>query len=115
MMDFVPTARVADGLLRVQLADSAGDRRVSFGCVVDVTTLGAVVGVEILDVTQQLGIDARAVGSIRVTDDFHWSYDPEVDAFYLRLRNEVAPVQKSSTGIAILDHQNRIVALEVSL
>lgn len=106
-----PRASLEDGLLTVILIAGEVARRIDFDGVLDQTALGEAVGVEILDLRSQLGDGevppAPASGLPR------WSYDSEIDAFYVRLADDTAPIQKPFTGAASLDHGGRLVSIEV--
>lgn len=106
-----PRVRVHEGALIVDLVPAPAAHRISFQGVLDRTDLGDAVGIEILDFRQQLGGASLPPSS----DDLpRWSYDEEIDAFYLRLAGAGATVQQSTVGTAILDETNRLISLEIA-
>lgn len=113
MTGFRPSAVVSDGVLTLKLATASGVREVDFDCVIDQTDLGHVVGIEILDLRQQIaGGQAPAPPS----DGYpRWSYDAEIDAFYVRVADGRAQVQKAGSGIAYLDGKGQLSVLEVGI
>lgn len=102
---------VENGLLTVVLVAGEASRRVEFDGVLDQAALGEIVGVEILGLRSQVGggeVPAAPLGGLP-----RWSYDDEIDAFYVRLAEETAPIQKPVAGTAILDTSGRLTSLEV--
>lgn len=106
----LPSATVNEDVLSVRFLGSAVARTTEVACVVDQTDFGEVVGVEILGLRRQLSgglVDApRASGEVR------WSYDAEIDAFYLHVAEGRGQVQTAVTGKASLDSAQRLVLLE---
>jgi uncharacterized protein YuzE len=101
-----------DGKLRFTLIE--GDesiRTAPFECVLDIDAFGALIGIEILGFQDQLGV-APPVHHDGVPT---WSYDHEVDVFYLRLRRARSKVQPKKTGIASFGEKGSVVSLEVLL
>jgi hypothetical protein len=90
--------------LVARLADATDAKHFDFECVVDMTGLEIVVGVEILDLRRQL--QGATVVPRRDTDGFRWSYDPEMDAFYLRVKDDSARIQKKARGVGVLDEHD---------
>ncbi|TMK38818.1 MAG: hypothetical protein E6G56_13580 [Actinobacteria bacterium] len=112
MTSFELSHKVVSATLHVRLASGEMARRLSLDCVVDLTGTGDVVGVEILDFRRQLrDVDVPDVQC----SNGHSSYDPEMDAFYLRLGAGPAPVQKKTSGIALVDSHAHVLGLEVGL
>jgi len=106
-----PRVRVSDGVLIVDLVPASPARRISFECVVDRTDFGDVVGIEILDFRPQLcGGTSPASPNIDVP---RWSYDEEIDAFYITLLNTTAAVERSTIGVAVLDTAKQVISLEI--
>jgi hypothetical protein len=107
----IPNASVANGVLTAVLVAGHGALRVEFDGVIDQTALGEVVGLEILDLRSQLG-DGEVPPAPR--DGLpRWSYDDEIDAFYIRLTDDTAPIQKRVCGTAVLEGSGLLVSLEV--
>lgn len=111
MTGFRPSAVVSAGVLTLKLTATSGVREVDFDCVIDQTDLGDLVGIEMLDLRQQLG------GGRAPTPPFdgfpRWSYDDEIDAFYARVAGGRAQVQKAGSGIAHVDVEGLLCVLEV--
>jgi uncharacterized protein YuzE len=108
---FKPSAVVSAGVLTLKLATASGAREVGFDCVIDQTDLGDVVGIEILDLRQQL---AGGQAPASQPHGFpRWSYDQEIDALYVRVADGRAQVQKAGSGIAYLDPEGYLSVLEV--
>jgi hypothetical protein len=107
----MPTVELSSTALRVVFSEAPRASTAPFECVVDMSRLGSLVGVEILDFRRQL--DGATLAPRRVTDDFRWSYDPEIDALYLHLQSGPAQIQQTSTGIAYIDASSLVAALEV--
>lgn len=113
MIAFQPSVVVSDEVLILKLAaaSSAVEVEVQFDCVIDQSDFGDVVGVEILDLRQQL---AGGRASASPTDGFpRWSYDDEIDAFYVRVAPGRAQVQQTGAGIAHVDREGLLCVLEV--
>ena len=111
MTHFVPRVATGNGMLSIQFADSDIARSTNVDCVLDLTYLGDVVGVEILDLRRQLS--GGRVEALSAGGQIQWSYDDEIDAFYVQILEDRAQVQRSATGKAHLDSGNRVVRLEV--
>jgi hypothetical protein len=107
-----PTYEVMNSKLCVQLA--AGDlaSRLSFEGVLDLTGMGDVVGLEILDFRRQLDATVEPAHS---SDAIRWSYHAEEDAFYLHLAGQHALVQKKVSGVALIDSRKNLIGIEVAL
>jgi len=80
-------------------------------CVVDLAATGDLVGVEILDFRRQLS--GAAPPPHREVLGMRWSYDSEVDAFYVRVGSDNGVEQVVTEGRAIVDAHTTVVALEV--
>ena len=81
-------------------------------CVVDLDDFGELVGVEVLPFRGQSG---ASVPLCTENGAPRWSYDPEVDGFYLRLGGERAGRQESVAGVVSVSAQGEMVALSVFL
>ncbi len=111
MNEHIPAVEMRGDSLVVKLAFSTPHSEVSLNCVIDVTSLGEIAGVEILDLRVQLsGLEPEHPSG---SGDVRWSYDEEVDAFYLHLLRESAPVQQSATCRVQLDVDRRMVGLAI--
>lgn len=107
-----PTVTLTERKLTVKWSDRPMVRRPSFECVVDWAGLGELIGVEILFFRQQLGaVPPARANSGGVT----WSYDEEEDAFYLRLAQGTAPRQQSAKGVACVDGDDLLLAMDIDL
>jgi hypothetical protein len=111
MSEFVPSAGIENGVLSIRFRDSDVDRSVDLDCVVDLTDFDDVVGVEILDLRRQLS--GGIVEPSPTTGRIRWSYDDEMDAFYVHLTDGRGQVQRSVTCKAHLDPEMRFVQLDV--
>ena len=95
----------------VEFASTPGIRTLQFEGVIDRTDFGEVVGLEVLDFKMQFG-DVSLPACIG-EDLPRWSYDEEVDAFYLRLTGAMGTLQRSTIGTAALDDAGHVVSLEI--
>jgi hypothetical protein len=109
----MPSLQINRCVLRARLGDAPGAQRIDVDCVLDMTGMESVVGVEVLDLRRQL--NGATVMPAPATAAFHWSYDPEIDAFYLRVQQDSARIQRKAKGVAIVDEHDRLVAIEVPL
>lgn len=113
MNHFHPSAAADEGMLTVRLFASAPIRSVEIDCVLDLTDFGEVVGIEVLDLRRQL---AGGVVELPEPDgDVRWSYDGEIDAFYLHVADGRGQVQRSARARAQLDSMGRLVRMDVEL
>jgi hypothetical protein len=111
--DFTPSSTVRGGVLTVTLSGNRVERRTDFDGVVDQTDFGDVLGLEILDLLRQLGGVATPASP---TSGFPcWSYDDEIDAFYVHVQDGASQSQKAVMGQASLDSLGSLVALEVAV
>ena len=113
MNEFKPTVTVGDGVMTLNLTPTSRASRLDFDCVIDQTDLGEIVGVEILDLVRQLG-GGRAPCAL-LAGFPRWSYDEEIDAFYIHLAAGRAQVQKSGSCTAYVDQEGQLSALEVTV
>jgi uncharacterized protein YuzE len=113
MSQFVPSASIDDGELAIRLDDSETTSSMKVSCVVDLTDFGDVVGVEILDLRRQLS--GAVVESSHPASDIRWSYDAEIDAFYIHLMEGRGQVQVRVSATAYLDSRRRLVQLQVPM
>jgi hypothetical protein len=88
-------------------------KRVEVACVLDPTDFGEVIGVEVLDLRRQFS--GAVVEAPRSSGQVGWSYDSEVDAFYVRVAEGSGQVQTSATGTIGLDSIQRVALLEVPI
>jgi len=111
MSQFAPFTSTRAGVLSIRFTESDGVRAMDVDCVVDLTDFGDVVGVEILDLRRQLSggtIEGSPTGS-----KIRWSYDDEIDAFYVRLSDGRGQAQRGATCTAHVDSARRVVQLDV--
>lgn len=80
------------------LRESQSSRLVEIECVLDLTYLGDVVGIEVLDLRKQLG--GGSVSSFRAEGKVRWSYDDKIDALYIYIGHGSGQVQRSATATA---------------
>jgi hypothetical protein len=107
---FHPSATVDGDRLRVVLLDSEPVRSIGLDCVVDLTDMGEIVGIEVLDVQRQLG---GGVMPPAVLGELRWSFDDEMDAFYLQVAQGRGQIQKSAKAIARLDSTQHVVQFDI--
>lgn len=100
-----------DGFLVVRLTAGEPAHRATFEGVVDSTGLGEVVGIEILDFRAQLG--GASVPESRGGVLPRWSYDDEVDGFYVRISGDNATVQRKTIGEASLNDAMELISLAI--
>src|SRR5438270_5657861 len=113
MTTFEPCWEIVDNTLHARLDAGEVASQLSFECILDLSGLGDVVGVEVLDFSRQLeGATPPAAPS---GDPFRWSYDTEIDAFYLHVAPANAPIQKKSSGLALLTDQRHLVGVQIKL
>jgi hypothetical protein len=98
-------------MLSICFGDSAVERSADVTCMVDLNDFGDMIGVEVLDWRRQLSggrLDApSAFGQVR------WSYDDEIDAFYVQIMDGRGQVQRRAKGVAGIDGDQRVVRLDV--
>ena len=81
-------------------------------CVLDLTFLGDLAGLELLEFRKQLDGDIQPRtrhGAIS------WSYDSEVDALYFHINNGPGQVQQDADAVAYLDASGMLVRLEIQM
>lgn len=96
----------------IDLVAGEPSRRVDFDGVIDLSGLGELVGVEILDFKRQTG--AMTPGCIGDAPP-RCGYDAEIDAFYVRIAEGNSPIQKKARGTVALDADNHILGLTIIL
>ncbi len=85
-------------------------------CVLDFDQFGDVLGVEILNLKDQAGSSCLDVveevlkGSVTA---LRYSYDDEVDAFYLRMSEGQSVDQKAVDGVLVLNDKGQIASLRI--
>jgi uncharacterized protein YuzE len=114
MSKFKPFITANDNALIVTVGEGFNDRRENFKGVIDKTALGNIVGIEILDFQKQISV------TLPLFQNDHqnfpqWSYDNDIDAFYLRIADGPAPVQVNVVGWADLGQDRSLIALEVPI
>jgi hypothetical protein len=110
--DFRPSVTVRGGVWTVSLGAAEGGRQVDFEGIVDQTDFGDVVGIEILDLNRQ--VEAVAPHSPRRGYP-RWSYDDEIDAFYVHVADGPGQVQRVTSGSALVDAAGTLTTLEVTV
>jgi hypothetical protein len=109
MNKLYPSLEIVGETLHVFFSNSEPTRLVKITCTVDLTDFGDVLGVEVLDWSVQL---SGAVLSANESDGpLRWSYDDEIDAFYLHLENGRSRIQKTEVALASVDASNNLVCL----
>lgn len=107
----LPSAALYNGTLVIRFMEAMVSRSMKVICVIDQTDFGNVVGIEVLDFRRQLhgGLlqGPRSAGAVR------WSYDDEIDAFYIHVMDGRGQIQASVVGTVGLDDAQRVVLLEV--
>jgi hypothetical protein len=88
-------------------------RRREIEVTVDFDEFRAPIGLEIINVLLELGVDALT-GNPWLTQEIPFSYDEETDAFYVRL-SEVhkAPFQTSQIATALLNSAGTMLAIRL--
>lgn len=106
-----------DGTLDVVFSSSdAPLSDVSVRVVLDFDQFGEVIGIEILNLKDQVGKRCLDVVEKALEDsagDLHHSYDDEVDAFYLRMSEGRSIDQKAVDGILVLNERGQMVGLRI--
>ena len=110
MSAFRPSVAPDDGLLTVTLLAGPVAREASFEGVIDKTDFGDIVGIEILDLRHQLSGATAPPSSMSGLP--RWSYDDEIDAFYIRIADGAGQVQSVATDMAQIDAEGRLTRLE---
>ena len=116
-----PTVDLTASTVTVRLSPGQAVRKTPITCVVDFSAFDEPVGIEILGFEEQLGhkppVDptSRTQGEESVDAIPRWSYDADVDAFYLHLTNERAPRQREVLGSADLGQDGSILCFRVDL
>jgi uncharacterized protein YuzE len=87
-------------------------------CVLDVTGLGDVVGVEIVNLTHSTGRrapGARGVATLGSGERVSWSYDLEADAFYVSIKDDRSLDQRCARCSVGGTKDGRLVQVTVEL
>jgi uncharacterized protein YuzE len=109
---FRPFAKWEEDVLQVRLGESQISHSIEVECVVDLTYVGDLVGIEILDLSRQL---SGGTALAQLSDsDVRWSYDSEMDAFYLHVSDGRGQVQRAQSGIAHLNREDQLVGIDVA-
>jgi uncharacterized protein YuzE len=110
-----PQIREDDRSLIVEFAPDVNrseERRLRM--IVDLSPLGKVVGVEIINAVLKAGKNGLKLIEQSVPADGNgvkYSYDADSDSFYLRLTGDRSVDQKAVDGFVLLDDRGRILAL----
>jgi hypothetical protein len=111
MSNFQPDSHDDGNSVLIEFLPAPGCRNASFHGVVDVTDFGGLIGLEILDFRRQL--DSAMPSRSAAHGLPRWSYDDEVDAFYVRVAEGVAGTQRSVVGTAVLDEAGRVTQIQI--
>jgi len=111
--EFRPFFEIRDNVLHLHILSSDATNSSQLRCVLDLTDLGQVIGVEVLDLTAQL--DGGVIAPSRSSGEIQWSYDAEIDALYIHVASGRGQVQRSVVANAELDDAGRIVEISVPL
>jgi hypothetical protein len=106
-----PSVAFGDGTLAIRFQEAVVSRSVEVACVIDQTDFGDVIGVEILSFRHQLS--GGMVEAPHASSRARWSYDDEIDAFYVHLMKGRSQFQTPVAGKVGLDAAQRVVLLEV--
>jgi uncharacterized protein YuzE len=99
-----------DGLvLRIVISAGIGQRSERFDCILDRDDFNDLIGVEILSFNEQLRATVPSAPACR---QLRWSYDSEMDAFYLHVREGRATHQDKAVAIASIDKDDVLVSME---
>lgn len=109
-MSDLPKVESEDGALLIVVSGNQVHRTEAFDCVLDRDDFGDFIGVEILSFFMQL--HARMPLSPE-SGLQRWSYDGEMDAFYLHLREGRAAKQENAAGLASIDRGGVVASLRV--
>lgn len=113
MSNYFPSVSLSEEAVAIRFLDSPVSDSIEVACVIDQTDFGDVIGVEILDFRRQLR--GGMIEAHPSADRVKWSYDQEMDAFYVHLTDGRSQVQTAVTGGVRLDSAQRVVLLEVPL
>jgi hypothetical protein len=113
MSTSLPSAELNGTTLFVRFLDSPTASSVEVACVIDQTDFGDVIGVEILDLRRQLS--GGVVDGPRSSGRVRWSYDREIDAFYVHVLEGNSLVQTPATSKVSLDAAQRVVLMEIPI
>ena len=112
-MSLFPAAAVDDGAVSIRFADQLPSQSIEVKCTVDLTDFGDVIGVEVLDWRRQLSDGVLDAQSVR--GPVLWSYDEEIDAFYIHVTEGRSQIQRSAVAEVGLDSNRRVVLLKVPI
>jgi len=122
MMEYNYNSRVerTDKFLRFRCGDPAAEpaKRVSVECVLDSDGLGNIVGVEIINLRLAAGqhmFRGCPGNSVSFFNGTRFSYDDEVDAFYLYLCEGRSLDQRVEDCDVLLDEHGTFIGLEITL
>lgn len=92
--------------------------KVRVRCVLDVDQFGEVIGIEILNLKDQVG--NRCLGAIEETlrkpvGDLHYSYNDDVDAFYLRVSEGRSVDQKAVDAVLVISDKGQVVSMQIDM
>jgi hypothetical protein len=110
MKQSFPSVVTADGTVKICFSDSEASESLEVACVVDLTDFGDVLGIEVLAWQRQLS--GGKIVAPSVSENVRWSYDEEIDALSIHLREGYSQVQRPATCVVNLDSSKRVVCLE---
>ncbi len=110
MRSFRPSVQRDGDSILIELLPTRGSRVITFTGVVDLTDFYDVIGIEILDFHRQLGATSPPSDATGLP---RWSYDDEMDAFYLRLADGSSPIQQSIVGNVEVDEDGLVAQLRI--
>ena len=113
MRQSFPSAVITDGIVTICFSDSVASQSFKVACVVDLTDFGDVLGIEVLGWQRQLS--GGKIVAPSVSEGVRWSYDGEIDALNIRLREGYSQVQRPATCVVSLDSGRGVVCLELSV
>jgi uncharacterized protein YuzE len=116
-MSLYPNIVREDEKLDVVFSSSDVSRpEITVRCVLDFDQFGDVLGIEILNLKDQAG--SRCLDVVEEVlkgpvTDLRYSYDDEVDAFYLRMSEGQSVDQKAVDGVLVLNDKGQIASLRI--
>ncbi|HEY5943617.1 MAG TPA: hypothetical protein VIT89_12260 [Solirubrobacterales bacterium] len=102
-----------DGSAQVVFKAIEPSQEVPFECVLDLDDFGVVLGIEVLDFKRQIGVKPPPYDPSKGMP--RWSYDEEIDAFYVRFVDRHSPRQEVREGSAFVDPEGSVVSLEAKV
>jgi hypothetical protein len=113
MKQSFPSVVTTDGIVTIYFSDSEASQSCEVACVVDLTDFGDVLGIEVLEWQRQLS--GGKIVAPSASERVRWSYDEEIDALSIHLREGYSQVQRPATCVVSLDGSKRVVCVELSV